>query len=124
MNYYTLILIIVSVISAIVEAYYDSKKLNPSHLLSAIVRGLVSFGLCWLLFLGFWFQLVNALSMLVAFWIVFDPSYNLWCGYKINRMGRTSFLDRMALKMGGDMYSYTAFKGFIFIILLTILNYI
>lgn len=122
MNYITLILLLLSAAAAVIESSFDAKTKNPEHVLSASIRVVVALGLSWFFFLGFWFQALNTIAMLVVFWIVFDPMYNVFSGRNIHRMGKTSFLDRMALKIGADMYGYTALKGVVLVIVLTLMG--
>lgn len=124
MNKYQIYCLIIAVSSAILESYFDSRKRNPEKIISSIVRVLVATSISFTLFVGLWYQILNAISMLVAFWIVFDISYNVFKGRPIVQMGKTSFLDKTFSKLGADMYGYTALKGVFLAIILTLMNYV
>ena len=123
MNTYTLTLCAIAAIAAIFESNFDAKKNNPEHRISAVARVVIALCLSFLVFYGVLIPLLNATAMLITFWIVFDPAYSYWKHGHFHHMGKTAVLDKIARRMGSDMYGWTALKCVFLAVTLTILSY-
>ena len=101
----------VAIVAALVESPIDARKGLINHTISAWVRGIVAFGMSWYVFgsnAQYYYGVVYWFMLLVTFWIVFDPSYNLWKGSKWTYIGNSSKMDEFAREKckedGGAMY--------------------
>ena len=100
--------VLLSAVAAFIESYFDAKKKNTNHTISAIVRVVVAYIISFAMIVSFDTQLVFTTILLAVYWIVFDPSYNYFRGVKWDYIGETAWTDRMARKTvkNGSSYLY------------------
>lgn len=109
-----LLIIIMTVCFAVLEAYFDSQKIKKDipikHSLSMIPRLL---GLGLLIVLVIWlnenFVLLGAIAS-ITYWIVFDSFINIFLHRPLFQMGKTSIIDRLFRSIGADERGFIAFK--------------
>ncbi len=112
------IVVLVSIVTAVVESYFDAKKNRPiEHILSAIVRGVVTIVVVYFMPVSILFKFLFAGAVLVVYWIVFDLCYNLFKGNKWGYVGNTAFLDRFARKYIGTGFDYLFVKFYLLAVL-------
>ena len=115
----------VSIITAVVESYFDAKKNKPiEHILSATVRGLGAVVVVYFIPGTVLFQVLFTGVVLVVYWIVFDLCYNLFKGNDWGYVGNTAVLDRFARKYIGQGFDYLFVKFFLLVVLIFALLFI
>ena len=111
-----------------IEAPFDSKKHRVLHRFSALMRviGFTCLGFLTNSEIFLHSFIINELVfttlyiwwLLVIFWILFDPIYNLHGTNSFWYIGRASDLDKLARKViGKDGRVYLAVKGLVFIVI-------
>ena len=104
---------VLSGVVATIEAYYDSKKKNPEHMLSASVRLVVISTLCVYLYGVSRYATTWTVFSLTIYWAVFDIAYNYFKDISLWYIGGTAYLDRKAKSIFKSGMSYLFAKGWL-----------
>ena len=111
MNYLMYIAMVLAGLAAYAEAYFDaSKKGKIEHGLSASIRLIVSCLISYFLVEEVLYQILFSAILLNVYWIVFDPSYNMFRGVDWKYIGSTAKLDKLAKKYFKNGASYIYMK--------------
>lgn len=117
-------LLLAVVISSVVEAYFDAKKIKKgkmiNHGLSAIVRVVLSVLTSLLLVVGFVPITSLVVCILSVYWIMFDTSINVFRGLHPLYIGKTAKTDVFVRGLGFDKTSFIMFKVIVLIISLSV----
>ena len=104
---------VLSGVVAVIESYFDSKKKNPEHRLSASVRLIAVSTLCVYLYGVSKYATTWTVFSLTIYWAVFDIAYNYFRGISLWYIGGTAYLDRNAKRIFKSGKSYLFAKSWL-----------